>query len=433
MKTLAAWIALAGLSLAETPTTAEETLKRLNEPDGHLDAVKALEEDGLSIEECAKVIRGLPGINAEGDASMSRAARVLEKLRGRADPAFLPAIVDVYDKLDQLRARSEALELVAKVPGDAAAQTFLGLLKRQASSDMTPLWSIRSFGVDRFPKYLPELIQVAPLLEGRVEIFAIVLEQVEAGKFDFGAHADQAKVLVQRMRVLCEKRRDALDAAYGKRGLRVPDEEEEKKIPALARRAHDELEYLLDLAGHLEVEGVDDVLKAAATLPATTLRIFAVGSMLKRGGTLPAELLEKLAERPSERALLYQVLDSRDGKKFFPKKFLNQADMAVADMVRWLEYGTELGHTTPRIEPLAVVDFKNEKGKTRRMRFFRFQGSGDPDKWYVGVSGAYRVDDADVEDDGRTFSNFTELGEKSLDEHIAEYVDEEIVKVTPAK
>ncbi|MBI2920055.1 MAG: hypothetical protein HYY18_03100 [Planctomycetes bacterium] len=412
--------------------TADDAFRRLDDPDRDRQdtAVRAIEEGNLPAEELVRLIRRLPELTASKDPSDRRAARALKKMQGVAVPDFLPAVVEIYDRLEgHEHAREEALSVIAKIPGEAASGEFLNLLGRASSRSLDLTWVSYPDDDGWLPRNLPRLLRMAPLLDDRVHLFSIAESHLEAGTFSLAEHPDVESLLIKRIEVLVKLRGDDLAEAYGRRTRRIPDEEELKSIPQRAQRAHEELEYLLDIAGYLKADGVDAALVRGLQLSDNTLRIFAIRSILRRKGPVPAGILEDLAALPSERALLYLVLKKAGSRRLFPGKYLNQSDMAIADMVQWLEYPTELGSTPVRIEPLKIVEFEDEdSGEAKRVYFFKFSDSVEG-KWYVGWSAAYTLDEANVEDDGGTFSNFTELAESDLEKHFREYSNDKILRV----
>jgi hypothetical protein len=355
-------------------------------------------------------------------------AELIGRLRRESSESVVPALLMAYDELrGRRKARETALQVLIERRSERGRAAALELLSRPDSRDVDLCEALRPLYRDpqEARLYFPRLIEISPWLENRVAIFDLTFELLEKGLLDRAANSKAFGMLIERMDTLVRHRGEYLSEVYGALPVRVVSWEERKRLPELARRGHDELEILLDLSAHLESPAVDELLAEATKLKAPTLQIYAVGAQARRGTRPDPVLLKTLAAKPSERALLWRVLERSRQLQLFPSEFKTQSYIAEARMVSWLEFGTELGMTPTRVELVRTVEFEKPgtPGKLRAY-FYKFPGwDGEQGEWYLGWAGSFLADDGALETDGSTFSHFTKFGEKDLELQVAEAIE----------
>ncbi len=105
---------------------------------------------------------------------------------------------------------------------------------------------------------------------------------------------------------------------------------------------------------------------------------------------------------------------------------MRQGEIALAEMVSWLAYGTELGSQPDAIELLGSIEMRTLDGPSD-LFVFRFR-TDEPhwaaDRgWMVGVAGPYvRADQPTSNGLGHTFSRFAREDAMTVDEHVNQLV-----------
>lgn len=129
-------------------------------------------------------------------------------------------------------------------------------------------------------------------------------------------------------------------------------------------------------------------------------------------------MLERIGETPADRALLYIVLATRGLLDAFPARWSTQDALAEADMVRWLEYPTEMGFPPAEI---ALVERAQTPAGIRYLFRFSHPDFLDGD-WYVGCAGPYPTDGPPTMHFGDAWSEFERFDPGAIEPHIAKYL-----------
>jgi hypothetical protein len=190
---------------------------------------------------------------------------------------------------------------------------------------------------------------------------------------------------------------------------------------------------LLDIAGWWTTDAALGALDAFADVHDPWLRTFRAVSLLRAGRRIPAAELDWIARSARERFVLHRKLTEMGKGDDVPEVCRDQAKLAEGHMVDWLCFGTELGREPDEIELVHVETRRTGGGLLRRGKptdyfFFRFRVTEEhwsKDRgWTVGMAGGYhRTEGGTTLHDGRTFSMFNGWEEKTLPEHVADYLE----------
>ena len=179
-------------------------------------------------------------------------------------------------------------------------------------------------------------------------------------------------------------------------GAHIQSEMERYLSGTLTADTESALELICDICRYFQKERFAELLKKALWLGNIHIRFYAVGTLLAFGCPIPAGITEALAHDMEYAALTYDLLKRYRLEKMFPAECSAPEYLAQSDLVRWLNYPTELGKSPDEIEYLGKV----RKGE--KFYIFRFRSDSDnlPEdergEWMIGWSGSK----------GGTFSNF---------------------------
>lgn len=187
-----------------------------------------------------------------------------------------------------------------------------------------------------------------------------------------------------------------------------------------------EAELLLDLIGHLPTPDADAALREALAFRDPQLRFWVVLGLLRQGKDVEQAVIDELAARHVVRNKLFHLLTEADMADRFPREFATQEAFAVADMVDWLTYPTELAREPDAIEQMAVVS--EDLGEPIGLAdYFVFRFRTLPPHWAAeqgwmsGVSGPYpRAEEPTPDAQGQTFSTFQPWGEATPEQLVKE-------------
>lgn len=156
------------------------------------------------------------------------------------------------------------------------------------------------------------------------------------------------------------------------------------------------LELICDICRYFRKEYFVDSLNKALWIGNQHIRFYAVATLLTFGCEAPMSIIEALANDMEYANLTYHLLKQYRLEKFFPAECSTPEYLAQSDLVRWLNYPTELGKSPDEIEYLGKV----RKGE--KFYIFRFRSDSEnlnPEvrgQWMIGWSGSK----------GGTFSTF---------------------------
>ncbi|WP_129647446.1 hypothetical protein [Peristeroidobacter agariperforans] len=148
---------------------------------------------------------------------------------------------------------------------------------------------------------------------------------------------------------------------------------------------------------------------------------FAIVSTLKKNLPPPDEAILLVADSFQTRVPLYDQLSRLHRLDLFPAHLLTFESFAAASMAEWLLYPTELGYEPTRLDLMAKVSGVDED-KEFVMCLWKVSAEGHSD--FAAASGPYDANAPIGPLSGdNTFSNFTEWGSRTPDEHLAEIVE----------
>lgn len=162
------------------------------------------------------------------------------------------------------------------------------------------------------------------------------------------------------------------------------------------------LELLADVCKYFEDEAVVAALTELMQMGRNHINFYAVDSLCAMGRQAPPAVVEALAQDLEYANLTYGALRRVGKTDLFPARYATEEYLAKSDLVRWLNYPTELGKS-----PDEIVYIGRYKKLFRKEVFHVFKFRSDSDtldeekknKWLVGWSS----------DEGGTFSNFDEF------------------------
>jgi hypothetical protein len=164
----------------------------------------------------------------------------------------------------------------------------------------------------------------------------------------------------------------------------------------LSAETESNLELICDVCRYFRKELFVDALNKSLWIGNQHIRFYAVATLLTFGCEAPMSIIESLAGDMEYANLTYLLLKQYHLEKFFPAECSTPEYLAQSDLVRWLNYPTELGKSPDEIEYLGKV----RKGE--KFYIFRFRSDSEnlsPDvrgQWLIGWSGSK----------GGTFSTF---------------------------
>ncbi len=199
-----------------------------------------------------------------------------------------------------------------------------------------------------------------------------------------------------------------------------------KEFKALAKKSElikDESEYLefaVDVCKHYYTEAIGDALEAILENCGNNVRYYAVETLLNHDRDVAAKDIDKLARDLSYAGITHFLLEKCSKLDRFPKDCLDPDYLAKSDMVRWLEYPTELGKRPDKIELIGRVAKGGEN-----YHVFKYMTDSDnltedlQNVWLVGWAG----------DQGGTFSTFARLDafEKKTPEKTLKYITKKLL------
>jgi len=179
---------------------------------------------------------------------------------------------------------------------------------------------------------------------------------------------------------------------------------------------------LLDMMGYFKGKGSKaELSNSVSGFKDGRLKLFAALSLVRRNEKVDATEFQLIAADDAVRNMLYDGLEELNKINLFPKKFLNQEDLARSSMVKWLVYPTELGKMPNEIELLEVKTIQYSDVGNADHYLWKFKSNDEyfKDKgWMFGMSGPYIENELPTTNaQDYTFSAFEKLEEKSVDEH----------------
>jgi hypothetical protein len=129
---------------------------------------------------------------------------------------------------------------------------------------------------------------------------------------------------------------------------------------------------------------------------------------LDSGAPISDEELVAIAQMPSLRLVLYEVLGAYERTELFPKEFYTEEKGAQSHLVNWLEFPTELGR--PPDEILFLENVTLPLPLQMHYYVFKFRASAprwaDKLGWMLGVCGPYDDHNLPFDVPRKIFSRF---------------------------
>ncbi len=180
------------------------------------------------------------------------------------------------------------------------------------------------------------------------------------------------------------------------------------------------LEYAADVCKHYFTDEIGDALERVMAKCDNNVRYYAVDTLLSHKRNVTAEAVDKLARDLSYADITYSMLKKYGKLDLFPKDCLDAEYLALSNMVRWLEYPTELGKRPDKIELLGKAKKHGEE-----YRIYKYMTDSDNlsddlhNIWLVGWANR----------NGRTFSTFDKLSdyEKKTPEKTLKYIVKKLI------
>ena len=156
------------------------------------------------------------------------------------------------------------------------------------------------------------------------------------------------------------------------------------------------LELICDVCRYFGKDRFAEPLKQVLWIGNTSVRFYAVATMLVFDCEIPQSIICELATDMEYATLTYGLLKRYHKEKLFPAEYAYAEYLAQSDLIRWLTYPSELGKLPDEIEYI---------GRVRKGGFyyiFRFRSDSENlndelrGEWLIGWSGPH----------GSTFSNF---------------------------
>lgn len=403
-------------------------LAALNESDAgkqeaaaaQLETNKHTPQQGLAL--IAAAARTYP--NDENRKYETIGARLLKPCWNDPDDVFVPAIVEHYGDLCRDEQKHwQLLRILTELATKESLQVFVDLLSRPASKPidlelpLAPL--IGSFWGGREP--VPEMAALFPRwfdlvdhLDDVYHVYSVISKCQDGGVIDYSDYPNFVTASVFRAKRTLE--------TISSCGVSPTDSQSSKSLA----RAKTELEWILDLFGEMHHAEIPEILRQCLDSTVDQVKLFAIVSALKHHIPVSTSTLRALAVSPTNRHRLWRLLDYSGHLDRFPAKYRTNRMLAEANMVRWLEFPTEMGRPPEEIEPLTVIRLRDANDEPCEAYFFKFR---HPDflggEWFVGFGGTYRIHDTPKLTGDGTFSRFDALESKSIEDHVATYLSDE--------
>lgn len=185
---------------------------------------------------------------------------------------------------------------------------------------------------------------------------------------------------------------------------------------------YNDLELIIDLTSHIKDKTITDlILKLDSHKLNYSNKLFIL--KYKLINNIEIDNIDEMLNNKNELVRLVSIFEDNNKIEMLPLDKITQESIAKSNMIRWLEYPTELGHKPEIIELLDTFEVDGNICYA-----YKFKDSNFRIKDYmIGVSGGYQKDKITAKDTGWTFSNFELLNDdylsqaKSLVEQIKGY------------
>ena len=174
---------------------------------------------------------------------------------------------------------------------------------------------------------------------------------------------------------------------------------------------YDDLELIIDLSSYMNNEEITNLIKELSNYKLNySVQLFI--AKYKIINDLEISNINELIENKDDIQRLVSIFERENKIDLLPLDKITQEDIARSNMIKWLEYPTELGHKPESIELLCKFDVD---GAT--CYAYKFKDSTFRIKDYmIGVSGGYSKGKITAQDTGWTFSNFETVNDNYLEQ-----------------
>jgi len=352
-------------------------------------------------------------------------------------PDAAPGIEAVRRVMHRLgpEAKSAALLVLTQIPVVESALAYAELLGQHGAdlrSVDVPTFSPQAFAGDEAcgeagASLFPRVLELASTRGQRDQLYLMMLAFLEEGQLrpeDIGSHEHEFLIHI---------RDEAASVRQRQHECRIGQQNWRWESPYVEHQHT--LGILLDVAGWWGTDPIVQAIAALDDLHDPHLRMLRAVSLLRAGRRLLASELEWIARWPRERVWLRDKLAEMGKAEDLPEACRDAAKLAEGYMVDWLCFGTELGREPVEME-LVHVERRNVrcgrgKAKPTAYYFYRFRTTVDPSSneegWMIGMAGGFQRSSRGALAYTRdTFSHFAKWEERTLQEHIASFLDDGI-------
>ena len=172
---------------------------------------------------------------------------------------------------------------------------------------------------------------------------------------------------------------------------------------------YNDLELIIDLTSHMNDKAITDlILKLDNYKLNYSCKLFIL--KYKLINNIEIDNIDEMLNNKSELVRLVSIFEDANKIEMLPLDKITQESIAKSNMIRWLEYPTELGHEPEIIELLDTFEVNGNICYA-----YKFKDSNFRIKDYmIGISGGYDKEKITAKDTGWTFSNFDVLNEDYL-------------------
>lgn len=305
------------------------------------------------------------------------------------------------------RHRSSALVLLCCQETEEATDSMVRLIKEYSLPQrLAPrfFWELNRRHAALAPRLFPDFLRQANEdLAGVMNYLNLCLEQKHLGAEALAPAAEWNSAEATRLL-------ESVEPLQQEQGTQWRTEEDYFRLRS-------RLGVHLDLLGIIPGTRVE-LLERATRLKDPSLVLFALISLIKKGGSPPREAVERCARSHETRADLYRQLQHQNRLDLFPQAFLTFEAFAAAAMTEWLMYPAELGYEPATLELIAQAEGArgDEPGVMCLWRFSNAEG-----QLFAAASGPYPVSRPAEPLRGQdTFSNFTEWEKLTPEGHLEE-------------
>lgn len=156
-------------------------------------------------------------------------------------------------------------------------------------------------------------------------------------------------------------------------------------------------------------------------------RLDSIGSRIDKGESIyPAEI-EKIAESPEIRHILFNTFRHMEKENLLPKNFLSSIDQGASALAYWMMHPNEFGEAPSKIEFVETIEHEIN-GKPKPFHIYRFKMNEghwpSKDEWQIGLAGPMDESKIPYEELPGAFSRAGDIeGKCSPSELVDWYVD----------